>query len=85
MNNITKEFRLQHEDNLIEQARYDGLESLYEVRQLVENYMMELEDQIELIHDSFLQGLVYDGLQEVDVTTIEDNICSMLDISLDTY
>lgn len=85
MNNITQEFRLHHEDNLVEQARYDGLETLGEVRDLVWSYMQELEDQIELMHDSFLQGLVYDSLQEVDVTTIEDNICSLLDISLDTY
>jgi len=85
MNYQTREFRLNHEDNLVEQARYDGLETLSEVRDLVWNYMQELEDQIELLHDSFLQGLVYDGLQEVDVTIIEDNICDMLEISLDTY
>ena len=63
MNYETKEFRLQHEDTLIELARYEGLETLYEVRQLVGGYMQELEDQAELLHDSFLQGLVYDGLQ----------------------
>ena len=85
MNYQTREFRLNHEDNLVEQARYDGLETLSEVRDLVWNYMQELEDQIELLHDSFLQSLVYDGLQEVDVTIIEDNICEMLEIDLSTY
>lgn len=85
MNYQTQEFRLHHEDVLLEQARYEGLKTLYEVRELLSNYMQELEDQAELIHDSFLQGLIYDGLQEVDVTIIEDDICDMLDISLDTY
>lgn len=85
MNYQTQEFRLHHEDVLLEQARYEGLETLYEVRELLSNYMQELEDQAELLHDSFLQGLVYDGLQEIDVTVIEDNICDILEISLDTY
>ena len=85
MNYQTQEFRLQHEDTLVELARYEGLTTLYEVRELVASYMQELEDQAELLHDSFLQGLVYDGLQEIDVTVIEDSICEMLEISLDTY
>ena len=89
MNYQTQEFRLHHEDTLIELAiylaRYEGLETLYEVRKLVRDYMLDLENQAELIHDSFLQGLIYDGLQEVDVTLIEDNICDVLEISLDTY
>lgn len=85
MNYQTQEFRLQHEDTLVELARYEGLETLYEVRELLSNYMQELEDQAELIHDSFLQGLIYDGLQEIDVTIIEDSICDILEISLDTY
>ena len=85
MNYQTQEFRLQHEDNLVELARYEGLETLYEVREMLASYMQELEDQAELIHDNFLQGLIYDGLQEIDVTVIEDSICDMLEISLDTY
>ena len=85
MNYQTQEFRLHHEDTLVELARYEGLVTLYEVRELVASYMQELEDQAELLHDSFLQGLVYDGLQEIDVTVIEDCICDMLEISLDTY
>ena len=85
MNYQTQEFRLNHEDNLVELARYEGLETLCEVRDMLWNYMQELEDQIELLHDSFLQGLVYDGLQEIDLTVIEDNICEILEISLDTY
>ena len=85
MNYQTQEFRLQHEDNLVELARYEGLETLYEVREMLASYMQELEDQAELVHDIFLQGLIYDGLQEIDVTVIEDNICDMLEISLDTY
>ena len=85
MNYQTQEFRLQHEDTLIELARYKGLETLYEVRKLLRDYMLDLEDQAELVHDSFLQNLIYDGLQEVDVTIIEDSICDMLEISLDTY
>lgn len=85
MNYETKEFRLNHEDTLIELARYEGLTTLNEVRELLRDYMQELEDQAELLHDSFLQGLVYDGLQEIDMTTVEDSICDMLEISLDTY
>ena len=85
MNYQTEEFRLNHEDTLVELARYEGLETLSEVRDMLWNYMQELEDQIELLHDSFLQGLVYDGLQEVDMTAVEDSICDMLEISLDTY
>ena len=85
MNYQTQEFRLQHEDNLVELARYEGLETLCEVREMLASYMQELEDQAELIHDSFLQGLIYDGLQEIDVTIIEDSICDILEISLDTY
>ena len=85
MNYETQEFRLQHEDNLVELARYEGLETLCEVREMLASYMQELEDQAELVHDNFLQGLIYDGLQEIDVTVIEDNICDMLEISLDTY
>ena len=85
MNYQTQEFRLQHEDNLVELARYEGLETLCEVREMLASYMQELEDQAELIHDNFLQGLIYDGLQEIDVTVIEDSICDMLEISLDTY
>ena len=85
MNYETQEFRLHHEDTLVELARYEGLETLHEVRELLASYMQELEDEAELLHDSFLQGLVYDGLQEIDVTIIEDNICDMLEISLDTY
>ena len=85
MNYQTQEFRLQHEDNLVELARYEGLETLCEVREMLASYMQELEDQIELLHDSFLQNMVYDGLQEIDMTAIEDNICEILEISLDTY
>lgn len=85
MNYQTEEFRLNHEDTLVELARYEGLETLSEVRDMLWNYMRELEDQIELLHDSFLQGLVYDGLQEIDMTAVEDSICEILDISLDTY
>ena len=81
----TKEVRLHHEDTLVELARCEGLTTLYEVRELLSNYMQELEDQAELLYDSFLQGLVYDGLQEIDITVIEDNICELLEISLDTY
>lgn len=85
MNYQTQEFRLNHEDSLVELARYEGLETLCEVREMLASYMQELEDQAELVHDNFLQGLIYDGLQEIDVTVIEDNICDMLEISLDTY
>ena len=85
MNYQTEEFRLNHEDTLVELARYEGLETLSEVRDMLWNYMQELEDQIELLHDRFLQGLVYDALQEIDMTAIEDSICDMLEISLDTY
>lgn len=85
MNYQTEEFRLNHEDTLVELARYEGLETLSEVRDMLWNYMQELEDQIELLHDSFLQNMVYDGLQEIDMTAIEDNICEILEISLDTY
>ena len=85
MNYQTEEFRLNHEDTLVELARYEGLETLSEVRDMLWNYMQELEDQIELLHDSFLQGLLYDSLQEIDMTAIEDSICDMLEISLDTY
>ena len=85
MNYQTEEFRLNHEDTLVELARYEGLETLSEVRDLLWNYMQELEDQIELLHDRFLQGLVYDALQEIDMTAVEDSICDMLEISLDTY
>lgn len=85
MNYQTQEFRLHHEDVLLEQARYEGLKTLHEVRELLRDYMEELEAQAELMHDSFLQLLIYDGLQEIDVTIIEDSICDMLEISLDTY
>lgn len=85
MNYQTEEFRLNHEDTLVELARYEGLETLSEVRDMLWNYMQELEDQIELLHDAFLQGLLYDSLQEIDMTTVEDSICDMLEISLDTY
>lgn len=81
----TQEFRLQHEDTLVELARNRGLETLYEVRELLRNYMLELEEQAELVHDSFLQDLIYDGLQEIDVTFVEDSMCDLLEISLDTY
>lgn len=85
MNYETREFRLQHEDTLVELARYEGIETLREVRELLRDYIIELEDQAELLHDSFLQGLVYDGLLEIDMTAIEDGICDLLEISLDTY
>lgn len=85
MEHITQEFRLQHEDTLVELARNEGLETLQEVRELLMDYMIELEDQAELVPDTFLQDLIYDGLQEVDVAIVEDSICSILEISLDTY
>lgn len=85
MNYQTQEFQLNHADTLIELARYEGLETLCEVRDMLWNYMQELEDQIGLLHDSFLQGLVYDGLQEIDMTVVEDSICDMLEIDLSTY
>ena len=85
MNYETQEFRLNHEDSLVELARYEGLETLYDVRSLLKDYMLELEAQAELLHDSFLQSLIYEGLQEIDVTVIEDSICDILEISLDTY
>lgn len=85
MNYETQEFRLNHEDSLVELARYEGLETLYDVRSLLRDYMLELEEQAELLHDSFLQSLIYEGLQEIDVTIIEDSICDILEISLDTY
>lgn len=85
MNYETREFRLQHEDTLVELARYEGVETLREVRELLRDYIIELEDQAELLHDAFLQDLIYNGLQEIDATVIEDSICDMLEISLDTY
>lgn len=85
MNYQTQEFRLQHEDTLVELARNKGLETLYEVRELLREYMIELEGQAELVHDSFLQDLIYDGLGEIDVTFVEDSMCDLLEISLDTY
>ena len=85
MNNQTQEFRLQHEGTLVELARKKGLETLYEVRELLRDYMLELEEQAELVHDSFLQDLIYDGLGEIDVSFVEDSMCNLLEISLDTY
>lgn len=85
MNYQTQEFRLQHEDTLVELAREKGLETLHEVRELLNNYMLELEEQAELVHDSFLQDLIYDGLKEIDASFIEDSMCDLLEISLDTY
>ena len=85
MNYQTQEFRLQHEDTLVELARNRGLETLYEVRELLMDYMIELEEQAELVHDSFLQDLIYDGLKEIDVSLIEDSVCDLLEITLDTY
>lgn len=85
MNYQTQEFRLHHEDILVELAREKGLETLQEVRELLNNYMLELEEQAELVHDSFLQDLIYDGLKEVDVSFIEDSVCDLLEIDLDTY
>ena len=84
-NSQTQEFRLQHEDTLVELARNKGLETLYEVRELLRDYMLELEEQAELVHDSFLQDLIYDGLKEIDVSFIEDSVCDLLEIDLDTY
>ena len=81
----TQEFRLQHEDTLVELARNKELETLYEVRELLRDYMLELEEQAELVHDSFLQDLIYDGLKEIDVSFIEDSVCDLLEIDLDTY
>lgn len=85
MNHQTQEFRLQHEDALIEQARNEGVETLYEVRDLLRSFMSELEDEADSVYDSFLRGLIYDGLEEVDVSIVEDSICGMLEIDLDTY
>ena len=85
MNYQTQEFRLHHEDTLVESSREKGLETLREVRELLNNYMLELEEQAELLHDSFLQDLIYDGLKEIDVSFIEDSVCDLLEIDLDTY
>lgn len=85
MNYQTREFQLQHEDALIELARNLGLETLYEVRDLLRSFMLELEGEAETIHDNFLRGLMYDGLNEVNTSVVEDSMCSMLEIDLDTY
>ena len=84
MNYETIGFRWHHEDTLVNLARNEGLETPGEIRELLERYLLDLEEQADLVKDGFLEGLIYAGLKEIDVTIIEDNICDILEIDLDT-
>ena len=78
---INREFELFKLDELQELAIQENVTTFDEVKDLVYNEIENLEYELEKIHDDFLQTIMYDVLQELNVNNIAVTLCELLEIN----
>lgn len=78
---INQEFELFKMDELQELAIEENVSTFDEVEDLVNNEIEYLEYELEKIHDDFLQTIMYDVLQELNVNNIAVTLCELLEIN----
>lgn len=78
---INREFELFKLDELQELAIEENVSTFDEVKDLVYNEIENLEYELEKIHDDFLQTIMYDVLQELNVNNIAVTLCELLEIN----
>lgn len=79
---INQEFELFKMDELQELAIEENVSTFDEVKDLVDNEIENLEYELEKIHDDFLQTIMYDVLQELNVSNISVTLCELLEIEM---
>jgi len=78
---INREFELFKMDELQELAIEENVSTFDEVEDLVNDEIEYLEYELEKIHDDFLQTIMYDVLQELNVNNIAVTLCELLEIN----
>lgn len=78
---INKEFELFKLDELQELAIEENVSTYEEMTDLVYDEVENLEYELEKIHDDFLQTIIYDVLQELNVNNISETLCELLEIN----
>ena len=78
---INREFELFKLDELQELAIEENVSTFDEVKDLVYNEIENLEYELENVHDDFLQTIMYDVLQEINVNNIAVTLCELLEIN----
>ena len=78
---INREFELFKMDELQELAIQENVSTFDEVEDLVNDEIEYLEYELEKIHDDFLQTIMYDVLQELNVNNIAVTLCELLEIN----
>ena len=78
---INREFELFKMDELQELAIQENVSTFDEVEDLVNDEIEYLEYELEKIHDDFLQTIMYDVLQELNVNNITVTLCELLEIN----
>ena len=78
---INQEFELFKMDELQELAIEENVSTFDEVEDLVNDEIEYLEYELEKIHDDFLQTIMYDVLQELNVNNIVVTLCELLEIN----
>lgn len=78
---INREFELFKMDELQELAIEENVSTFDEVEDLVNDEIENLEYELEKIHDDFLQTIMYDVLQELNVNNIAVTLCELLEIN----
>lgn len=78
---INQEFELFKMDELQELAIEENVSTFDEVEDLVNDEIEYLEYELEKIHDDFLQTIMYDVLQELNVNNIAVTLCELLEIN----
>ena len=79
---INREFELFKLDELQELAIQENVSTFDEVKDLVYNEIENLEYELENVHDDFLQTIMYDVLQELNVGNIAVTLCELLEIEM---
>lgn len=78
---INQEFELFKMDELQELAIEENVSTFDEVEDLINDEIEYLEYELEKIHDDFLQTIMYDVLQELNVNNIAVTLCELLEIN----
>ena len=78
---INREFELFKMDELQELAIEENVSTFDEVEDLINDEIEYLEYELEKIHDDFLQTIMYDVLQELNVNNIAVTLCELLEIN----
>lgn len=79
---INREFELFKMDELQELAIQENVSTFDEVKDLVYDEIENLEYELENVHDDFLQTIMCDVLQEINVSNIAVTLCELLEIEM---